>query len=54
MHDDRHPLGSKFAAALFALLLSSTVLLSAVGPASAASHSLPQTAASDCFKPALA
>lgn len=54
MHDENHPLGSKVAAALFALLLSSTVLLSAIGPASAASLSHQQTAASDYFKPALA
>ncbi|MGV3771194.1 MAG: hypothetical protein ACO1NM_14280 [Sphingobium phenoxybenzoativorans] len=54
MHDDNHAIGSKLAAALFALLLSSTVLLSAIGPASAASLSHPQTAASGHFQPGLA
>jgi len=54
MHDNDHPIGSRLAAALFALLLSSTVLLSAIGPASAASSSPKHASANLSFRPVLA
>jgi len=54
MHDNDHPIGSRLAAALFALLLSSTVLLSAIGPAGAASISPQHASANLSFRPVLA
>ncbi|HEX7784263.1 MAG TPA: hypothetical protein VF509_15785 [Sphingobium sp.] len=54
MHDNRHTLSGRLTAIMFALLLSSTVLLSAIGPAGAASLSPQQTAASNGFAPVLA
>jgi hypothetical protein len=53
MHDNKHAIGSKLTAILFALLVSSTVLLSAIGPAGAASISH-QHIACGGFQPGLA